>query len=364
MRNYVIPLLAVLILLILLPACRDSSDVAVAAQLDSFGLPTRWPGEQPPTWQEWRQWQGELRQQVIPEYRPSFLPDMSRWRPEDFLPATYLEAPMRDVCELPEDEQMTLLRLDAGNPDHLPRVLGYAEQGFVQAMSELGSQFCSFPPDDPALTRREGLEWARRAAASGDPDAMGTLAYCMLSIQLHEDYATADVPPGQLERTGFWFDEMVYWFWRATHNLEPVAVGVIGPSYNSFYFPSLNKHGVKAGEDIAEEYKWLRLNELADTLHGYGSELSFDTSYLLEQRPKTTDAEIAEGERRVREFLRRYGGGLGRARNSGKGCPGPMNFAAFNAEIARYGLHVEPQQPWTPPKYPLPPLPGELRPAE
>lgn len=303
-------------------------------------------------------------------YRPAYLPDMSRWRPEDFLPPEYLQAPLRDVCELPEDEWLALLRLDPDDPEQLARLKAYAEDGFVQAMGKLADDYCSFPPQQDALMSvAEGLAWARRGAASGEPFAMSRLGNCMRRIYVREGFVGSPqgsgIPSDQLQLKSFWIDEMLYWEWRAVQALEPLALFELYRGVNHFYFPvdEVPKAAGTPSEVAIESYKWLRLAELARAFKGFG--LTAPAAEVAKEKwPEMTAAEVAEAERRVGEFLRRYGGGLASARLEGAGCPHGVDFAALNKGLAAYGLKVEPVQPWEPPRYPLPALPGPLEPVE
>ena len=338
----------------MLSACQDPPPPADIT--DRYGLPVRWPGAQPPTWQEWRAQQGRLRGDdwSWEAYRPSFLPDMSRWQASDFLPEAYLRLPFRDACELPEEERRALFDLKPEEPDQLRRLIDYAERGYVQAMMGLSSTFCSFPPKQPALTRKDGLEWARKAAASGDPYAMFTLGACMREIWVDRAHDEIGLEAKDIQRVSFWFDELVYWHWRAAQYLEPFAMYEMAPVLGSFYFPGDYADGFDKREWAIENYKWLRLLWISDLFH----KVPFSRDPLEEARkkwPEMTDGDVAEAERRAAEFLRRFGGGLRYARQDYR-CPGELDFAALNAQLARYGLKVDPLQPWTPPSYPLAPL--------
>lgn len=342
-----------LLQLCLLTGCSESESIP----LDSWGRPIVWDGPPQPSWQEWAAHQAQLREGLPSGYRPNYLPEMDGWGLNEILPAEAFAAPLRDICELPEAEQTALRRLRVEEPDELARLLEYAERGYVHAMMRLGDDFCSFPwSDSPALSRAEGLAWAQRAAVSGEPYASLTLAYCMNTISMEDDHEAAGLPPAQIKRNSLWFDQVVYWFWRAAHGLEPVALYELFRGTENFYFPDFHLPSTvqHRPEKAIETYKWLRLAELSAALHG--SAFGMSTQEALERWPQMSEAEIAEAERRVAAFLRNYGGVLRRARYRGYNCPGELDFDWLNEELARYGLQVEPERPWSPLVYPLAPL--------
>lgn len=354
--------LKLLLLVCLLSGCSEPESPLQQMAIDDFGLPLEWDGGPQPSWQTWVARQAQLREGMHGSYRPAYMPEMANWRPEDFLPTEYLQAPMRDICELPQEEQLVLLRTSVEDPEALARLLDYAERGYIQAMSKLGTKFCSFPTGNlPALSRAEGLTWARRAAASGDPYASFTLASCMTWLYVDRDHKAAGLTPAQIDRNSLWIDQVLYWHWRAAQNLEPLALYNLYRGINDYYFPDADLPYTEEHrpETAIESYKWLRLSELGHALHGYTFERR-GTEVALERWPQMSAAEIAEAERRVEEFLRRYGGGLSRARYTGYSCQRKMGFDQLNQELKRYGLQVEPEQPWSLPSYPLPALPGPL----
>src|SRR5690625_3412140 len=343
-----------LLLLGLVTGCGEPVEV------DDSGVAIRWDGSPQPSWQEWAARQTQLHEDLPSYYRSVHAPEMDNWRPEDFLPAEYLEAPLHDICALPEEELLAVLLSRVEEPEGLKRLLEYAERGYVQAMMRLGDKFCSVPiGNPPALSRAEGLDWARRAAASGEPYAMFVLASCMSSIYIHRDHEATGLTPAEIDRNSLWINQMLYWYWRAAQGLEPMALYELYRWADNYYSPELHlPHTVehRLGKPF-EIYKWLRLSELGGALHGvrFGPGV---TQGALERWPQMSEAEIAEAERRVEEFLRRYGGGLSRARYRGHGCPWDVSFYLLNQELVRYELRVAPERPWSPPSYPLPPLPG------
>jgi len=353
--------MAGLLLACLLTACGDKPNEPEPVAVDGFGVPLEWDGEPEPSWQAWVERQTELRGDLGSFYRPAYMAEMSNWHAEDFLPQAYLDAPMHDICELPKEEQSVLLNLRMNEPDELARLLDYAERGYLQAMVRISDEVCNHhPARPPVFDRKEALAWSKRAAASGDSYASLSLADCMRSVYLDRDYETAGLPPAELQPNSFWFDQMIYWYWRAAHGLQPQALNQLYYGVYGFYYPDKIPSDIPdhKPEPAIETYKWLRLNQLGQVLYGYTKAPKSPEAILDERWPHMSDEEVAEAERRVVEFLRRFGGGLAQARYDGYGCPGErINHERLNQELERYGLRIEPEQPWTAPSYPLLPRP-------
>lgn len=338
----------------------EAEAAAALLELDVFGVPTRWEGP-PPSWGEWVEKQQAFRPRDINVYRPSFMPDMSRWRAADFLPAGARQGPFISRCELPDAEQERILGADAYSAEGRAALRPFAERGVVLAMAKLAEGHCSIRGEGMASNMRDGLTWARRAAASGSQIGMSMLTSCMSKIQLgrsQELSEVVNVPLEQLHPRGFWEDEMLYWLWRSAHTLDAHSLFVLLRGVDNHYMPSSaqdSSDSERFSLARVERYKWARLSDIGKAFTG---EIISGTEDLLQQYPETTEAEIAEGERRVAEFLRRHGGELRRAQLSGYGCPGgpskKLDYAALNQELARYGLHVEPERPWKVPQYPIP----------
>lgn len=304
------------------------------------------------TWAEWVARERPRRDGYDPQYHlGKGLPNMTEWRPEDFLSSTHLRTKHINACELPEAERARAMRLAGAPPERntFDMVLSYARRGLPQAQGAMG-WFCSQFHIDQLLepgqmTREEALEWARKGAASGHPAAMYMLGQCMLTIGRHHRLGKAHWDLGP-----FWRDEAWYWIWRAvTEGLYEHAL--LQLPHSSIYPNNFEYEVARYQYGRLWQLQWVFRNGPKYSYgHTPGPLVTFQ-EYSL----KDGEAVIEAGERAVERWLSRHRDVWRRIvqrPNNPSGsqvyCPGDpghlksFDFAGLNQALERYGLHVEP----------------------
>ncbi|KAB7628190.1 hypothetical protein [Alkalilimnicola sp. S0819] len=263
------------------------------------------------------------------------LPDMRRWRPEDFLPAEYLRAEHVRFCELPVNERRALSDVLSNSLDEegATALRHYAERGVLTAQTTYGA-FCR--AGGPGFSADEAVDWARRAGASGDPDAMTKLGLCL------DDYLEGH----DVHTKSFLADEILYWHWRGAKYLQRRALmAMFIFTGNQFY------EYAELGANDIHAYKWDILEESIDALHGirHDPETMSLTGKAYPYNAGMTPEQIA----RSRELAR---GWLLENADSLKDLPLPFNcaddpdapyaggsydYALFNETLQVLGLHFD-----------------------
>ncbi len=303
------------------------------------------------TWSEWVDKVGAMGDDRPPTMRP---PEMSRWRPEDFLPAEYLNQTHFDACALHNAEVHAILGGHGRNAIiPMEHKLALAERGSIEAQAGM-SWYCYQPildeEVDPAsglTSTADALEWVRRGAASGDPDAMYHLGKCMFALW---DYG--DDP--------LWADEGYYWLSRAAESLQGDALGKLRliNGLSQFKYPDRER-------DLIQNYAWTRLWRLQAIFRRLP--LQFGADYLdVSGNVKWFEDEL--DERQMMEADAFVGAWL----HANKGvwdeiyrrpatkpiinwrrdisCPGDpehedaFDYEGLNRELKRYGLEVSPPE--------------------
>ncbi len=313
------------------------------------------------TWAEWVEREQPRRPaQYARHYHDRRgLPNMRRWRPEDFLTREELDEPHAEFCELPKDERKTvwdLPRNDANIGITFEEKLAYAERGYADAQASLGwycYQHTNAAVLEPGqLSLDEAYAWSRRAAASGDPRAMYRHAACMQFMAL-------DTRSGRADHTldPFWADQSHYWLWRAVaEGLHGEALLDLRPSggASEYSHPTWE-------EDLLHRYKWSRIWELQAVFrrmpYYFGTRYMESRTQLPEQRQRLDDRQLQQAEAMVGEWLREHlhvwDAIYRRPSNpswSHITCPGEpghtesFDYEGLNRELARYGLSVAPPE--------------------
>lgn len=314
------------------------------------------------TWAEWVDLQAPIRD-AVPEAdrqdyrRPGGRPNMTRWRPEDFLPREAISAPHVDICELPLAERREvgkLWRWFSGDSGSLTEeevravALKYSRLGVAQAQATMG-HFHSpgrEAADDPSPRTRRILHWLEHAAASGLPYAMYSLGGYQFRMLTAAGPRVRDAVP----LVDFRWDEVNYWFWRAATGFHEFGLLAMEGRLKNHEWQNVETY---YRENVLQ-YKWTRLSDLVQILTpGFveGRGLLGDADSVVERKSALTPERVALAEREVGEFLRTHREALARYRRP-FGCPDmtwldpdapTFDWAALNREIAQYGVQVQPR---------------------
>ncbi|MBI3899797.1 MAG: hypothetical protein HY308_16085 [Gammaproteobacteria bacterium] len=317
------------------------------------------------TWKEWTALESPKRPTYVTYYHGGRgLPNMERWKAQDFLPKEYFAAPHADMCRAPQAVRKDLWSMPIVSGDTADKVrqrITYAKKGYAKAQAGLG-HYCfkkTFDAYVDAKLQRElsfsidqAYDWARRGAASGDPIAMYRLADCMNVMARGADLGKThhDLDP-------FWKDQSRYWLWRAvTDGLDEWALRAI--RYHGRFlieYPTDDENKI-------QDYQWSRLFELQTIFRNefYGSVeehmQDFWFSTMEEARHRLTPEQLRTAEVAVGKFLKAHpkvwDNIVRLPREDGHSgnvlCPGEpgyrehFNYDSLNRELARYGLHVTP----------------------
>lgn len=320
-------------------------------------------GNQPESAQAWGAWvvgEAPRREGFDPDYHLGRgLPNMALWQPADFLPPEALEPPRSEICGLPPAQRVKLASMtdDVGNDvSSLAEKLEYARKGYPQAQAGMGwyclAQRNQFRLEPGQLSPAQALAWAQRGAASGEPRAMYRLADCMLDMARETPAVQAQ------QRLGpFWLDQAHYWLWRAASDgLEPDAVESLAPvgARAAYSYPTRM-------ENYLHAYKWSRLWQLQAIFRRYpeysGADLMADKVDMQLHRSRLDEAEMAEGEALVEDWLRQHPDvwrKIAQRPHNPSGsrvlCPGEPGYASsfdvegLNRELSAYGLQLDPEQ--------------------
>ncbi|MCC5811800.1 MAG: hypothetical protein JJU06_15625 [Ectothiorhodospiraceae bacterium] len=312
----------------------------------------------PLTWSEWVEQERPKREAHVERYPGNNayfregLPDMSLWRPEDFLSEEELNAESVTFCELPIEERREYLAARSQTTQEaLDIIRGHAERGLVDAQFSLG--FMCHEPAYEGLTLEESHRWSRRAAASGEAIGISARAYCLQTQRWLPD------APRAYE---FETDEMLYWHWRAAQNLESNALRYLGGLYGfallSYYDrEQVIKHPELLGhyQELDERYKlkWSILADLSFVLLRGDLDNQQAVGFHHRQRAGRrgmTAAQLKEALRLAREFLLAYPEGLENFERE-INCDDdperpyrPLHYNALNAELAHLGLYLDPAE--------------------
>lgn len=307
-----------------------------------------WPGTKPLTWPEYVEQVTPLREANTDRryYRPA-MPNMTRWEDDDFLPNDYLAASHRHRCELPKAERKEFMEAVAGSTESSAwdTIEHYAEKGVVFAQTGFGAYCTAKLAGRHGITAKKALEWSRRAAASGDPDAMFNLAFCLeRRIQATEERYTQS----------FLADEAIYWYWRAAQGLRSMALSALGRFPGQEYYDYGYAEPGEIDENDVQTYRWFFLRDLTRALHGDRAPLSkmglgvdhFATNARMSQE------ELQRAKRLAREWLLTYPDALPGyvERTDRRDCKldyalngKPLNFESLNHQLERIGLHYDPE---------------------
>ncbi len=187
------------------------------------------------------------------------LPDMSLWRPEDFLTKEQIESPHVEFCDLPLEEKKRYYglsrRVNTADPGELnalyQELLVYAHEGLIQAQGDMVNLcLMGLRSEDFGVSEKELFDWLRKGAASGSVRGMSALGTCI----------EEKLQSGQIATNDVLVDEMLYWRWRATQSLDFVATLTLSNMVGSEYYRNPTYL-----EDLLEDYKWVYLVELMRT---------------------------------------------------------------------------------------------------
>ena len=340
------------------------------------------------TWKEWVSTEAVLRARG--EYKvshgfwePSYrsekgFPNISKWTPEDFLPAEFFKETHRDLCELPERNR-EILRDTIDYRGDIYRLLALAEQGYAEAQSTLG-EYCaggwqvvelgSNPEDKEPVSESDALHWARRGAASGNAFAQYRLGICMLDrYKAKIDYDDSFFWPGEKRKPPinldpFWLDEAYFWIQRAVEQSllhEPLYIR----RDLHFRFGKVVNTAGWINRRFIEEYKLARLWTLKAGFRRY-QQRSFDygsadrygkvwsTKSSLTNDDPLQPQRMAQAEKELGEWLRAhpniwqhiYDNSYIQGSVATKLCPGEPGYKeAFNfnwlaKELKQYGVEL------------------------
>jgi len=343
------------------------------------------------TWDEWVAYDSPNRKGFNRSYHiGNGFPNVSRWLPEDILPAERFDGPRRSVCELPERTRR-VLRASSDPLIDIYELQDLAKQGYAEAQASLGSN-CSVyrrqyvtndqPYDDGSIGVKElaadkrpvsvpeALYWAERGAASGNAEAQWGLAQCMHQIYLDQSsYPDAVTDPIELDP--FWYDKVFFWLNQAMQN------GLVSQAVTQRSAPQWFRAPAFSARDEIDNYKWKRLWQLQANFRRFlqngFSQDDFDIRSkafgVYEGSVPYSDAVIAQAEKEVGEWLRTYPDvwhniyantyvGTQMRRSRIRLCPGEpghyeiFDFIGLKKALAHYDVN------WDIPAKPLPkPLP-------
>lgn len=151
-----------------------------------------------------------------------------------------------------------------------------AERGDVEAQFILGVKFSQGHGSAPDYA--QAARWYLQAAEQ---------SHALAQFNLGVMYAQGQGRPSDKAESMLWFD-------RAAHLGDPGAQYQIGVMHHC---ASLEHHSVNASESRIEAYKWLQLSDD----QGYGASVVARGLVTLQM----TDAEVADGKRRVAGFVPR-----------------------------------------------------------
>ncbi|MCP4233211.1 MAG: hypothetical protein GY770_06450 [Aestuariibacter sp.] len=272
------------------------------------------------TWTDYARKEVPRREVTDPYYpvRGAGLPDMSLWRPEDFLTQEQIDSPHTDLCELPLDERTRYNILDdqiGAHPEKhqqrevVEQVLVDARAGLIQAQAALGN-ICLWDRDykDLGITEAELYDFMRKGAASGNAHAAASLAHCI----------EIKVKQGELPQKDLLVDEMLYWYWRSSQTLEFIGSvsmhTMIGSNF--FMYPTYLENNL-------HDYKWSRLLDFLETYQDEPSHIRLYQVYGREHFQTThelTDEQMAMGDQLVTDWLLTYPDAFKNHREP-MGCP-------------------------------------------
>ncbi len=266
------------------------------------------------------------------------LPDMSLWRPEDFLTKEQLESPHVEFCDLPLEEKKRYYglsrRVNTANPSELNalyhELLVYAREGLIQAQGDMVNLcLMGLRSEDYGVSEAELFDWLRKGAASGSAQGMSALGTCIAE----------KLQSRQIAANNMLVDEMLYWRWRATQSLDFMAV----LSLNNLVGDLIYRNPTYS-EDLAEQYKWsrlikfLRIYRNTQMQTGPFDRDGFQTRYQL------TDGQMAQGDLQLKDWLAANPNAFKNHRKQ-LGCPdmswlkggqAKFNPAALDAALKRF----------------------------
>lgn len=322
-----------------LAGCGDSA---------TSGDGNEWPGAKPLTWSQYVEQETPLRESNPDRryYRPA-MPNMARWQDTDFLPDAYFSAKHIHRCDLPKTEREEFMSAVARSTESSAwdTIEHYAEKGVIFAQTGFGA-FCTAKlAGRHGITAEKALKWSRRAAASGDPDAMFNLAFCLEQrIQATEERYTQT----------FLADEAIYWYWRAAQGLRSMALSALGRFPGQEYYDYGYAEPGEIDENDVQTFRWFFLSELSSALHGTRkgmAEIGVSVDHFATNARMSQD-ELQRAKRLAREWLLTYPDALPGyvERTDRRDCKldqalngKPLNFESLNHQLERIGLHYDPE---------------------
>lgn len=307
------------------------------------------------TWSQWVKIETPKRKasadRGIPYARPG-LPDMSLWKPADFLSQKDIDAPHKAYCSLPKGKRPAFLQaikaLKSASPpaEDSPQVkllLGYARAGYVNAQNSF-SVACG--QNKYGLTPDEALSMARKAAASEQPMSESYLAYCLYQ-KLEEENSPRDF----VKRAGsFLVDEMFYWYWRGAKRLDSFSLDQLSLRLDG----DLVRYKTDNRYDI-ELYKWNKLLDISYAKVGTtptsatlskGVMKGVGWAETFARTEHMTQAQVIAGRQEAKAWLLKYPEGLAPEKATDP-CMKKLeqmkvDYPLLNKYLAALGLRVDP----------------------
>jgi len=327
------------------------------------------------TWDEWVAYSGPERGEEFEysasgegfQYYGKGFPNISNWKPEDFLPAELFEQKHRDICELPKFTRSTL-RSQNGSIllySDIYELIALAEQGYSNAQSAMwmfcyidSPQFIETDSDEHAvrlphhekpLSQREAWQWVQRGAASGNALDQYRLSQCMDAItwapHSEEGKKSLNSP---VKVDPFWEDKI--FFWRERSFETALLIDSVNSRTGSGN-PFLVEHGSDRGK--IEKFKWSRLWELTAGFQREGRRpQDIDTYGTGKLVKKMSAPQLAQAEKEIKQWLHAHPDiWMSMYRNTYVRyldlCPGEpgydegFDFDWLNKKLAPYGLTVD-----------------------
>ncbi len=266
------------------------------------------------------------------------LPDMSLWRPEDFLTKEQIESPHVEFCDLSLEEKKRYYglsrRVNTANPGELnalyQELLVYAREGLIQAQGDMVNLcLMGLRSEDYGVSEKELFDWLRKGAASGSVRGMSALGTC-IEEKLHN---------GQIATNDELVGEMLYWRWRATKSLDFVGTLALSSMVGSVHYRNPTDL-----EDVLEIYKWWHLVDFMRIYEDNPTHtIVFDRDHYQATR-ELTDEQMAQGDQQVKDWLVANPDAFKNHRK-GLGCPdmswlkgeqAKFNPAALDAALERF----------------------------
>lgn len=307
-----------------------------------------WPGAKPLTWSQYVEQVTPLREANTDRryYRPA-MPNMTRWKDADFLPEEHLAANHIHRCDLPKAEREEFMAAIARSTESSAwdTIERYAEKGVVFAQTGYGAYCSAELAGKHGITADKALEWSRKAAASGDPDAMFNLGYCLEKrIQATEERYTKS----------FVADQVIYWYWRAAQGLRSRALSALGRFPGKEYYDYGHAEPGEIDENDVQTYRWFFLRDMTDALLSNRepmAEIGIGVDHFADNADMS-DKEIERAQKLAREWLLTYPDALPGyvQRTDRRDCEldhalkgKPFNFESLNRQLQRLGLHYDPE---------------------